>query len=136
MRDVEIDGGLAVEAELFLIDDAVNSARGDVTGNEVAVLGIPFFEEVETFVLRDRFCGTSVFWIPRNPDAAAFAACGFAHQAELVFARNCGRMNLDEFAIGVVHALLEERRLRGAGADHGVGGAAEDGADAASAENH
>ena len=40
-------------------------------------------------------------------------------------------MHLDEFAVGVVDALLEERRLRGAGADHGVGALAEDGADAA-----
>ncbi len=40
-------------------------------------------------------------------------------------------MNLDQLAVGVVHALLEDGRLRRAGADHGVGALAEDGADAA-----
>ena len=72
----------------------------------------------------------------RDPDAAAFAARGFAHQAELVFAGNRGRVNLDELAVGVIDALLEERGLRGAGADDGIRGAAENRADAAGAENH
>src|ERR1700722_15928177 len=44
-------------------------------------------------------------------------------------------MDLNEFAIGVIRALLEQRGLRRAGANHGIGGAAENGADAASAEN-
>ncbi len=44
-------------------------------------------------------------------------------------------MDLDEFAIGVVGALLKDGRLRGAGADDGVGAFAEDGADAAGGEN-
>ena len=44
-------------------------------------------------------------------------------------------MDLDEFAVGVIDALLEERGLRGAGADDGIGGAAENRADAAGAEN-
>ena len=43
-------------------------------------------------------------------------------------------MDLNEFAVGVDGALLEERGLRGAGADDGIGGAAEDRADAAGAK--
>ena len=39
-------------------------------------------------------------------------------------------MDLDKFAVSVIGALLIESRLRGAGADDGVGGFAEDGADA------
>ncbi len=44
-------------------------------------------------------------------------------------------MHLNELAIGVASALLEERRLGGAGADHGIRGVAEDSADSAGAEN-
>ena len=40
-------------------------------------------------------------------------------------------MHLDELAVGVVRALLIQRRLRRSGADDRVGGLAEDGADAA-----
>ncbi len=44
-------------------------------------------------------------------------------------------MDLNEFAVGVVGALLEDGGLRGAGADDGVGALAEDGADAAGGED-
>ena len=44
-------------------------------------------------------------------------------------------MDLDEFAVRIIDALLEERRLRRAGAHNGVCREPEDGADAASAEN-
>ena len=44
-------------------------------------------------------------------------------------------MDLDEFAVGVVGALLEDGGLGGAGADDGVGALAEDGADAAGGED-
>src|SRR5579863_10031001 len=39
-------------------------------------------------------------------------------------------MDLDEFAIGIIDALLKDRRLRRTCADYGVGALAEDGADA------
>ncbi len=67
----------------------------------------------------------------RDPDAAAFAAGRFGHEAELVFAGDGGGVDLDEFAVGVVGALLVEGGLGGAGADDGVGALAEDGAVAA-----
>src|SRR5579863_807895 len=133
--DIEIDGGLAVEAEFFLIDDAVDGAGGDVARNQISVFRIPLLEEVETLVFGNGFYGAGFAGILGNPDAAAFAAGGFAHQAELIFAGDGGWVNLDEFAIGVVDALLEEGGLRGAGADHGICRAAEDGADAAGAED-
>src|SRR5258708_33985323 len=44
-------------------------------------------------------------------------------------------MDLDEFAVGVIHALLKKSGLRGAGADDGICGAAEDSADSAGAED-
>ncbi len=70
-----------------------------------------------------------------NPDAAAFAAGGLGHEAELVFAGDGGGVDLDELAVGVEGALLVERGLGGAGADDGVGGLAEDGAVAAGADD-
>ena len=79
--------------------------------------------------------GPLVAGCARNPDAAAFAARRLRHEAQLVFAGNAGGMHLDEFAVGVVGALLEDGRLRRAGADDGVGALAEDGAVAAGGQN-
>jgi len=135
VRNVEIDGSLAIEAELFLINDAMNGAGGDVARNEVPVFRIPLLEKVEALVFGNGSGGARVAGLFGNPDAAPFATGGLAHQAELVFARDRSGVDLDEFAVGVIDALLEERGLRGAGADDGVGGAAKDGADSAGAED-
>ena len=81
------------------------------------------------------FARALVLGIARHPHAAAFAARGFAHQAQLVFAGNRRGMHLNEFAVGVVDALLKQRGLRRTGADDGVRRAAENRADAAGAEN-
>ena len=72
--EVEIDHGLAVDAEAFFIDDFVDGAGGDVAGDEVAVFWEPLFEEVEALGLGDFFDGARVAGGARNPDAAAFAA--------------------------------------------------------------
>src|ERR1700674_4266563 len=45
-------------------------------------------------------------------------------------------MNLDKFAVRVVHALLKKRGLRRASADDGIGGASENRADSASSKNY
>src|SRR6185369_1767402 len=45
-------------------------------------------------------------------------------------------MNLNEFAVGIVHALLKQSGLRRASADNGICRAAKNGADAAGAENN
>ena len=80
--------------------------------------------------------GRLVARLLRDPDAAALAARRFRHEAQLVFAGNAGGMYLDEFAVGVVDALLEDRRLRRTGADDGVCALAEDGAVAAGGEDN
>ncbi len=71
--EVEVDHGLAVDAEAVLIDDFVNGAGGDVAGNEVAVFRIPLFEEVEAIGLGNLLDGALVAGSARNPDAATFA---------------------------------------------------------------
>ena len=45
-------------------------------------------------------------------------------------------MDLDEFTVGVIDALLKERGLRGAGADYGIRGAPENRANAAGGKNN
>ena len=133
--EVEVDHRLAVDAEAVLVDHLVNGARGHVARDEVAVLRIPLFEEVEALGLGNLLEGALVAGRARHPDAAAFAAGRLRHEAQLVFAGNGGGMDLDEFAVGVVRALLEDGGLRRAGADDGVGALAEDGADAAGGED-
>ncbi len=113
----------------------MDGAGSNVARNEIAVFWVPLFEEVEAIVFGNGFRGARVVGISGNPDAAAFAAGRFAHQAELVFTGDGSGVDLDEFAVGVIHALLKESGLRGAGADDGIGGAAEDGADSAGAED-
>ena len=133
--DVEVDHGLAVDAHVVLVDDFEDGAGGDVAGDEVAVLGVPLFEEVPAFGFGDGLRGALVVLVFGDPDAAAFAAGGLGHEAELVFAGDGGGVDLDELAVGVVGALLVEGGLGGAGADDGVGGLAEDGSVAAGADD-
>ena len=84
--EVEVDHGLAVDAEAEFVDDLVDGAGGDVAGDEIAVLGIPLLEEVEALGLGDLLDGALVAGGARNPDAAALAAGRLGHEAELVFA--------------------------------------------------
>ena len=67
----------------------------------------------------------------RDPDASAFSAGRFRHQAQLVFAGDASGMDLNELAVGVIASLLIQRRLRRTGADDRVRGPAENGAVAA-----
>jgi len=78
---------------------------------------------------------TRLSFLSREPRCGRLAAGGFAHEAELVVAGDAGGMDLDELAVGVDRSLLVERGLGGAGADDGVGGLAEDGPDAAGADD-
>ena len=128
---VEVDHRLSADAEAELVHHLVDVAGGDVARHQVAVLGIHVLEEVPAVGLRHLLAGAGLLGILGNPDAAAFAAGRLRHQAQFVFAGNAGGMHLDHFAVAVGGALLIERALRRAGADHGVGGLAEDGADSA-----
>src|ERR1700730_3927410 len=105
---VQIHRGFAANTEAFLIHDTVNGACGDITRNEIAILGIPLFEEIEALAVGNCARGTLVARILRHPNASTLAARRLAHQAKLVFARDGGRMNLNELTVGVVNALLEK----------------------------
>ncbi len=120
---------------LCFVDDLEDLASGDVTGDEVAVLGVALLEEVPAVGFGDGLGGALVVAVLGDPDAAAFAAGGLGHEAELVFAGDGGGVDLDELAVGVVGALLIEGGLGGAGADYGVGGLAEDCSVAAGADD-
>ncbi len=110
--EVEINHRLAVDAEVVLEDHLEDGAGSDVARHQVAVLGIPLFQEIPAFFFRDRLRIAFIACRLRNPDASAFAARRFRHQPQLVFAGNAGRMHLNEFAVGVVATLLIERGLR------------------------
>ena len=115
----------------MLVNHFVDGAGGDVARHQVAVLGIPLFQEVPALAFGDALGIALVARLLGHPDAAAFAAGRLRHQAQLVFAGDARGMDLDELAVGVVRPLLIERGLRRSGADHGIRGLAEDGADAA-----
>jgi hypothetical protein len=71
---IEVDHGLAVDAHAVLIDDFEDGAGGYVSRYEVAVLGIPLFEEVPALGLGDGFGGALVVLVAGYPDAATFAS--------------------------------------------------------------
>ncbi len=119
MADVEVDLVLAVDAEAEVHADVEDLAGGDVARHQVAVLRVLLFEEVP---------GLAVFI---RPDAAAFAADRFGHQAQLVLAGDGRRVHLDELAVGVEGALLIDGAGRRARVDHRVGRQPEDQAGAA-----
>ncbi len=129
--EVEVNHRLAIDAEIMLVHHFENRARRHIARDEVAILRIPLFEEVPAVALRDRLRVTLVALSFRNPDTSTFPARRFRHEAQLVFAGNRRRVNLNELAVRVVAALLVERGLRRPGAHDRVGRLAEDGANAA-----
>ncbi len=133
--EVEIDHRLAVDAEVVLVHHFVDGAGGDIARHQVAVFWIPLFEKVPPFFFRDRLRVAFVAGGSGDPDASAFSAGGFGHQAQLVFAGDAGGMHLNELAVGVIAALLVEGRLRRTGAHDRIGGAAENGAVAAGGDD-
>ena len=136
MAYIEVDRLLPRQTQFFLKDDAVNSARRNVARNEIAVFRIPFFEKIKPIGFWNAFCRTLIRRIAWHPNSSALAARRFAHQAQLVFAGNRRRMDLNEFAVRIVHTLLKQRRLCRARAHHGVRRAPKNRADAPRAENH
>src|SRR5262249_41927232 len=121
VRQVKIDHGFAIDAEIVFVDDFEDRAGRASSRDEVAVLRIPLFEEVPTLALRDRLWIALVAGSLRYPDASALAARRFRHQSELVLTGNRSGVNLNEFAVGVVTALLVKRGLRRAGTDDRIG---------------
>src|SRR4030095_9296805 len=66
---VEVDHRLAVDAEIVLVDDLEDGASGDIARDQVAVLGIPLFEEVPALAFGNALGITLVSG--RFPDPAA-----------------------------------------------------------------
>ena len=103
---VEINHRLAVNAEVELVDDFKDGARGHVARHQIAVFRIPLLEEVPTLALRNRLRITLIARSPGNPDAAALSPRRLRHQPQLILARNRRGMNLNELAVRVVATLL------------------------------
>ena len=129
MGQVEVDHRLAVNAQAVLVHDFMYGARGHVTRDQIAVLGIPLLEEVPAFACWDGTRITFVARLLRHPNAAALTTGGLRHQPQLVLARYGSGVHLDELAIGVKRSLLVERGLGRSRAHHRIRGFSENGAD-------
>ena len=106
MCQVEIDHGLAVNAKVVLVDHFVDGPGRDVTRHQVAVLGVPLFQEIPAFAVGNALGLALITQLTRHPDTSTFATRRLGHEAQLVFAGNARGMHLDEFSVGVVRALL------------------------------
>src|ERR1035438_2257371 len=113
----------------------MNGARGNVAGHKVTVFGVPLLEEVEALGLGNLFDGALVAGHARYPNAPALTTRRLRHQPQFIFAGDAGGMDLNAFAVRVSYSLLVNRRLRRAGADHGVSALAEDSSNAAGCQN-
>ena len=67
VRDVEIDGGLADEAQLHFEDDFVDGAGGDVARDQVAVFRIPFLEEIKALGFGNLLDGARILRLSWGP---------------------------------------------------------------------
>ena len=94
--------------------------RGDIARHQISVLRIPLLQEIKSLRLRNALSRAFLPRIARNPNASAFPARRFTHQAKLVFPGDRRRMHLDEFPIRVIDALLKQRRLRRPRANHRI----------------
>ena len=116
MRNIEIDDVFAIHPQMLVVDHIVDLARCDIARDQIAIRGVLLFKEIPRLAILVR------------PDASAFAARRFAHQAILVGPRNGSGMDLDEFAISVERPLRVELRSHVARVDGRVRRLAEDGA--------
>jgi hypothetical protein len=96
----------------MLVNHLVDRAGRHVARDQVAVLGIPLFQEIPALIGRNTLGIAFVSLLLGDPHTAAFSARRLRHQAQLVLARNRCGVDLNELAIGVVTALLVQRRLR------------------------
>jgi hypothetical protein len=124
--DVEVDLVLALYPAPLVDAHIEDFACGDVARHEVAVGGILLLKEVPAVAFGDVARVSAVVRVLGNPHAPALAAHRLGNQAALVLARDGGRVNLDELAVGVVRALLVADARRAARADDGVGRVFED----------
>src|SRR3954462_10976550 len=121
MRQVEIDHRLSIDPKVMLIDHFEDRARSHIAWHKVAVFRIPLFQEIPALALRNGFGIALVPGSSWNPHASPLAPRRLRHQAQLVFTGNGSGMNLNEFTVSVIAALLIQGRLRRSGTDDRVG---------------
>src|SRR6185312_14267536 len=102
---IEVDHVSAAHAQALLADFE-DLAGGNVARDNVAVLGIPLFQDIVTLVLGDVIGIARIVRLARHPDAAAFAAGRLADQPALVLARYGGGVDLDHLRIAIAGARL------------------------------
>ena len=72
---VEVDHGLAIDAELVLIDDFVDGAGGDIPRHEIAILWIPLLQKIPAIRFGNAARIALVAGRLRHPHAAALTTC-------------------------------------------------------------
>jgi hypothetical protein len=135
LGDVEVDLLPALDAPAHAAD-AVDDEADEVSAEQVAVDGVHLFAHVPALVFRDVRGDSGVHRVSGDPDSSALASHGLGDEPALVFARNCGRVDLDHLGIAVVDALLVADRDGGAGVDDRVRALAEDHAVASGRDNY
>ena len=134
--EVEVDHVSAPDAEALIDADVEDFSGGDVAGDDVAILGVFLFEEIESFVLGDIAGISAVGLGAGHPNSPPFAAGGLRHQPQLVRAGDRCGVDLDELTVGIPRPRLIAPAGRGARAHHRVRTLAEDHAAAAGRDDH
>ncbi len=142
VREIEIDlvlvaTRLVVEDAALLVEaDLEDGARCDVARHQVSVAGVHALQEVVAVLVGNPGRSALILRVLGHPDASPLAARALADETQLVGARDGGRVDLDELAVGVDGSLLPRLPRGEAGADDAVGGAPEDHAGTAGREAH
>ena len=105
VRDVEVDGVLALDAHSHVLHHREDLARGDVARNQVSVPGIFLLEEMPALVLGNVLSPALVAFLLGHPDAPAFPTGRLGHQPVLVLSRDRGRVHLHELGVGIDGAV-------------------------------
>ena len=122
MRQIEIDHWVPANSQILVVDDVINFAAGDISGNEIFEQRIFFFQKIIAFVLRDFLRVAVVISLARHPDAPTFTTGRLAHQPELILPGYGSGVDLDELAIGKLGPLHISGGGGGSGIDNGIGG--------------
>ena len=74
VRQVEIDHRLPIDAEVEFVNHFVDGTGRDIARHQVAILGIPLFQEVPALAFRNALGIALVVRLLGYPDTATFAA--------------------------------------------------------------
>ncbi|MNI28010.1 hypothetical protein D3C73_817710 [compost metagenome] len=122
--EIQVHHVLAVNAQPLVDTYIKNLPGGNIARHQIPVRRIFLLQKVPRLA------------VLVGPDASAFTARRFRHQPQLVIAGNRGRMDLNEFTVGVMHSLLVYSAGSRSGVDDRVRCFAKNNAGTAARQNH